>query len=257
MQPDELLSFAHELADAAGISLLRHFRRPLTPERKADASPVTIADRQAEEAMRALIHIRFPRHGIYGEEGERVNPEAPLQWVLDPIDGTRAYMAGYPTFTTLIALCDKGVPVLGIIDQPFLKERWTGAPGHPTLFNGKPARTAPSVELAQATLATTSTDYFTPAEREAFAAISAQALSTLHGGDAYAYAMLASGNLHAVADAALKPYDFCALSPIIEGAGGTITDWRGQPLTLESDGRVLAACNTELHKAALAMVANA
>lgn len=249
MTIDEYLTFAHELADAAGAVLRARFRQPLTTERKSDHSPVTDADREVEAAMRALIHVRYPTHGIFGEEDERVNPEASLQWVLDPIDGTRAFVAGYPLFTTLIALTQNNVPVLGIIDQPVLRERWSGAKDKPTLFNGKPITLSGNkTQLAQATVATTSAPYFTPPQGASFARLSRVCATTILGGDAYAYGMLASGQLGAVVDAAMKPYDFCALCPVIQGAGGTITDWSGAPVSLESGGDVVASANAMLHE---------
>lgn len=236
--PDEYLAFAHLLADEAGAVLRRHFRRPLVTDAKADGSPVTEADREAEAAMRSLIRSRYPEHGIFGEEWERENIHSPLQWVLDPIDGTRAFLAGYPTFTTLIGLAQNGVPVAGIIDQPYLKERWAGlrkAPSNATA--NVPQNTA---------IATTSLTYFTPAQAKAFGNAT-KGHMVVHGGDAYAYAMLAEGRLHAVIDAALKPYDFCAVIPVVEAAGCIVTDWHGKPLTLQSDGEVLAACNAQVH----------
>lgn len=237
MTTDEYLAFAHLLADEAGNVLRRHFRKPTAAEAKADGSPVTIADREAEAAMRTLIHGRFPDHGIFGEEWARENTSAPLQWVLDPIDGTRAFMAGYPTFTTLIALCENGVPILGIIDQPHLKERWA---------SGGRKRTMHNAQRTTCTIATTSTPYFTTAQAAAFARASA-GHTVVQGGDAYAYAMLAEGHLHAVIDAGMKPYDFCALAPVIQHAGAIITDWQGQPLRIDSSGEVLAACDKALH----------
>lgn len=251
-----LLPFAETLADASGEVLRRYFGKPPTAELKADASPVTAADREAESAMRALIAGKFPHHGIFGEEGARVNPEAPLQWVLDPIDGTRSFLAGYLTFTTLIALCENGVPMLGVIDQPVLRERWTGLGSTATKKsgqtgqNGQPDQTGQTrkpADLSRATLATTSLDYFSEAERAAFKKLRAGVNTAHYGGDAYAYAMLAAGRIDIVADAAMKPYDFCALVPVVEAAGGVITDWRGAPLTLDSDGHVLAAATPELH----------
>ena len=245
------MALAHVLADAAGEVLRARFRKPLNLERKGDSSPVTEADRAAESAMAALIRARFPDHGIFGEEHARENAESRWQWVLDPIDGTRAFLAGYPTFTTLIALCLDGAPVLGVIDQPFLRERWTAEAGGVTLLNGERVR-AQARRLEDAVLATTSSDYFTPAQAAAYAKLRARCASAIAGGDAYASAMLASGCVGAVVDAALKPYDYCALVPIVEGAGGVITDWRGKPLTLDSDGSLAAACCPEAHRAMLA-----
>ncbi len=250
----EFVQFAHTLAHAAGDIVRRHFHTPLTVETKADASPVTLADRESENAMRALIEARYPRHGILGEEFGTRNEQAPWQWVLDPIDGTRAFIAGYPTFTILISLVKDGVPVLGIIDQPTQHERWVGVAGEKTTSHNRPLMTRNTRMLAQSMLATTSTDYFTPGQAEAFARLKPQCKYTTLSGDAYAYAMLASGKIDVVVDAGLKPFDFCALVPVIQGAGGIITDWGGNAVTLKSDGRVLAAANAELHQQALKLL---
>lgn len=241
----EYLEFANQLADAAGETLRPHFRAGVMATAKTDGSPVTVADCAAELAMRTLIRSRYPEHGIFGEEAGRDNPEARLQWVLDPIDGTRAFIAGYPTFTTLIALCEDGVPVAGVIDQPYLRERWAAARG------GTSSKKMVASVPKSISIATTSMPYFSPKQQAAFTRAATGHTVTL-GGDAYAYAMLASGILHAVIDAGFKPYDFCALVPVVEAAGGIITDWQGKPLTLASDGEVLAACTPELHRQLLA-----
>jgi inositol-phosphate phosphatase/L-galactose 1-phosphate phosphatase/histidinol-phosphatase len=248
------IALAHRLADSAGSILRRIYRMPLAIEIKKDASPVTAADRSVETAMRDLITAQYPEHGIVGEEFGNVNPQAELQWVLDPIDGTRSFIAGYPLFTTLIALTHKGAPILGVIDQPVLGERWVGAGGIATLFNGKTTQTRRCIKPENAVLATTSTDYFTPRQAQSFGTLRRQCGSSVPGGDAYAYAMLAGGQIDIVVDAGMKPYDYCCLKPVIEGAGGIITDWNGRPLTLSSDGSVLAAATGELHKAALAVL---
>ena len=232
--------------------LRRHFRTALPSEAKADASPVTLADREAEQAIAAILRAELPQHGILGEEFGAVLPEAKYQWVIDPIDGTRAFMAGYPLFTTLIALAYEGVPVLGIIDQPILRERWFACGGGATL-NQAPVRVRGNT-LDKAVVATTSAPYFTAQQASAFARLGKVCAHTVAGGDAYAYAMLASGQLDVVVDAGMKPYDFCAVAPIIAAAGGVITDWAGKPLTLHSDGRVLAAGTAEAHAQALAVL---
>ena len=252
MQADNhTLALAQQLADAAGDIIRRYWRVAVPIDSKADASPVTRADREAETAMRALIETHFPDHGIIGEEFGNVRRESPYQWVLDPIDGTRSFIAGYPIFTTLIALAHDGIPILGIIDQPITSERWTGITGEATTLHKKKITTRQCYTLDHATIATTSTDYFTPAQAEIYARFKTQCANRLLGGDAYAYAMLASGQIDIVVDAGMKAYDFCALKPVIEGAGGIITDWNGKPLTIHSNGNVIAAANHELHQQAL------
>ena len=240
-------AFAESLADAAGPIARRYFRSALEVEDKADRSPVTVADREIESRLRALIRSRFPEHGILGEEHGSEGAGRDLVWVLDPIDGTKSFVAGVPLFGTLIALLDRGHPVLGVIDHPALGERWVGAAGSATLWNGKPCRTRRCGGLGRAILFATSPDLFDGADRDRFEAVSRRARMRRYGADCYAYALLAGGCIDAVLEANLKPYDIMALIPVIEGAGGTITDWRGERLGPESDGRVVAAATPELH----------
>jgi inositol-phosphate phosphatase/L-galactose 1-phosphate phosphatase/histidinol-phosphatase len=249
------LALADELADAAGAVIRRYFRRKIAVDDKADASPVTVADREAEQAMRALIEARFPADGIFGEEFGTVREGAEWVWVLDPIDGTKSFISGIPLFGTLVALLHQGRPVLGIIDQPISRERWRGTAGRPSTHNGDPIRVRACPELAAASLFATSPDMFPGADAAAFARLKARVKLTRHGGDCYAYGLVASGFIDLVVEASLKPYDYCAMVPIIEGAGGVFTDWQGEPLGLASDGRVLAAGNRRLHAAALALLA--
>ena len=236
------IAIAHRLADAARSAIRPHFRAGLTATRKADASPVTIADRAAEQAMRALIAAELPGDGIHGEEFGVTPGTSGRVWVLDPIDGTTGFLAGRPLFGTLIALVVDGWPVLGVIDQAILGERWLGVTGQPTLLNGHPVRTRLCPALADAALATTGPHYFDAHEGEHFMALAAQTdhRRMVMGGDCYNYAMLASGHLDVVCEANLKLYDFAALVPVVEGAGGVMCDWNGDPLHAGSDGHVLA-----------------
>jgi len=253
--PDSLAAFtvhAECLADAAGAVIRRYFRTPVTVDDKADASPVTIADRESETAMRALTEAAFPDHGIIGEEHGRVRADAEYVWVLDPIDGTRAFITGKPLFGTLIALVRRGVPVLGIIDQPVSRERWIGIAGEPTRLNGSVIAARRCGGLEWATLSTPSPDLFDGADAAAFARLKKRCKQTVYGGDCYAYGLVASGFIDLVVEAGLKPYDFCALAPIVAGAGGAMADWQGRPLTLASDGRVVAAGDPDVLAAAVA-----
>lgn len=235
------IDLAHALADVAGAAIRPYFRTEHGVERKSDASPVTLADRAAEAAMRQLIERNCPQDAIIGEEyGEKPGTTG-RSWVLDPIDGTRSFIAGRPIFGTLIALMVEGWPMLGVIDQPILKERWTGAIGQPTLFNGAPARTRLIKGLDEALLATTSPALFDDDQLHAFEHLDAKVRSTVLGGDCYNYACLASGHLDIVVEAGLKLYDFAALVPVVEGAGGRMCDWAGDPLTADSIGEVIAA----------------
>ena len=190
-------------------------------------TPVTAADRAAEAAMRGMIESRFPDHGIVGEEYGRVREDADFVWVLDPIDGTKSFISGVPLFGTLIALTRAGRPILGIIDQPISHERWVGAAGGRSTLNGAAIRCRVSPGLETATLFATTPDMFRGPDAEGFARVSAAVKLTRFGADCYAYGLLAAGFIDLVLEASLKPYDFCAIVPIVEGAGGIATDWRG------------------------------
>lgn len=234
------LAFAERLADAAGAAIRPWFRTPCAIEAKGDASPVTQADRDAEQAMRALIARERPTDGIIGEEFGITEGSSGRTWVLDPIDGTRSFIAGRPIFGTLIALLEGGWPMLGVIDQPILRERWCGAIGRPTTFNGATARTRDCADLSQALLATTSPALFGDGQLHAFEHLERAIGNTVLGGDCYSYATLASGHVDLVVEAGLKLYDFAALVPVVEGAGGRMCDWEGDPLTQSSIGEVIA-----------------
>jgi inositol-phosphate phosphatase/L-galactose 1-phosphate phosphatase/histidinol-phosphatase len=251
---DPFLALAAELADAAGAAIRPHFRQKLQVEDKPDLSPVTVADRAAETAMRQLIAARFPEHGIIGEEFGREREGAEFVWVLDPIDGTKSFISGVPLFGTLIALARAGRPVVGIIDQPISRERWIGAAGQPATFNGNPIRCRPCPALAPATVFATSPDMFRGEDAAAFARVSGAAKLVRFGADCYAYGLLAHGFIDVVIEASLKPYDFSAMLPIVEGAGGIATDWQGRPLNLASDGRVLIAGDARAHREALGLL---
>ncbi|MHA1107687.1 MAG: histidinol-phosphatase [Alphaproteobacteria bacterium] len=243
----QLIDFAGRLADSAGRVVRHYFRAPLDVDSKADHSPVTIADREAEQAMRTLIESNWPEHGIVGEEFGSSHADAEHVWVLDPIDGTRAFITGKPMFGTLIALLQDGKPIIGVIDQPVSGERWVGATGRPTIFNGAAAATRRCADLGGAILNATTPDMFKGRDSARFGALGAAAMETHYGGDCYAYGLLASGFMDIIAEADLKPYDFCALIPVVEGAGGIITDWQGRALDLASDGRVIAAGDAAVH----------
>ena len=236
------IALAHRLADAAAAAIRPYFRSGLAAERKSDATPVTLADRAAEEAMRRLLKAEVPRDTIIGEEFAATNGDSGRSWVLDPIDGTVSFLAGRAIFGTLIALVVEGWPVLGLIDQPVLQERWLGATGQPTTFNGQPCRTRACPSLAEAALATTGPHYFDDHQGSHFMALAARTdhKRMMMGGDCYNYALLASGHIDLVCEANLKLHDWAALVPVIEGAGGTVCDWNGDPLHAGSDGHVLA-----------------
>lgn len=250
----DTLGFAHLLADVAGETARRYFRTPVSVETKSDLSPVSLADREIEKALRARISETFPGHGILGEEMGGSDTGRDYVWVIDPIDGTRAFLAGRPLFTTLIALCFQGTPILGIIDQPILRERYVGAAGQATTLNKKPITSRDCERMAHASLATTSPAYFGAQTRRGYEALREACNDVIYGGDAYNYAQLAGGYIDIVAEAGLKPYDVMALRPVIEGAGGTITTWGGAPLTLDSFETVIAAGSARLHADALSLL---
>jgi histidinol phosphatase-like enzyme (inositol monophosphatase family) len=242
MSLDDDIALAHRLADAAGEAVRPYFRNGVASERKGDATPVTLADRAGEEAMRRILKAEVPRDTVIGEELGATAGSSGRSWVLDPIDGTTSFLVGRPIFGTLIALVVEGWPVLGVIDQPILRERWVGAAGRPTTLNGQPARTRPCRQLGDATLATTGPHYFDDHQGAHFMALAARTdhKRMVMGGDCYNYALLASGHIDIVCEANLKLHDWAALVPVVEGAGGTMCDWNGDPLHAGSDGHVLA-----------------
>jgi len=251
-----LVPFVNTLADQARPASLAYFRSStLTIETKDDLSPVTRADRETEAVLRHLISARFPDHGIFGEETGQSDIDRDFVWVLDPIDGTRSFVCGFPLWGTLIALAWRGQPVLSVLDAPALKERWVGCIGQPTIYNGHPCRTRPLAGLNQARLYTSSPDMFQGDQIGRFDALSGQVADRRFGGDCCAYGFLANGWIDLVAEADMKPYDYMALVPVVEGAGGCMSDWEGHPLRLDTPGTVLAAGDATGHAAALTALA--
>lgn len=248
MLKPEWITLAHALADASGEILRTHFGNVITIETKADNSPVSIADKEAERVMRELITERCPDHSIFGEEyGTELSGTDTYTWVLDPIDGTRAFLENKKEWGTLIALCKNGVPILGMLNQPITNERWLGITGKTTTHNALPMTASAKHALADAEISTTSAAYFTPVQAGKFVALAKQCKHTVAGGDCYAYGLLARGLRDMVVDAGLKPYDILALVPIIEGAGGTIRTWEDTPVTLGNYANVIAASSAELY----------
>ncbi len=251
---DGFLDLATHMADVARPIALKYHRRQIPIDIKADASPVTIADKKIESVLRALIAKAYPDHGILGEEHGVLNPKAKWLWVIDPIDGTQGFVIGGQHFGTLIALLHEGIPVIGIIEAPACGDRWVGVKGRATLLNGVPVKTRPCPKIADSWLAATSPHMFVGEDLAAFERLRASVRQVRYGTDCYAYGLLASGLVDVVAEADLKPYDYCALVPVVEGAGGNITDWDGAPLTANSGGRVLAAGDQAAHAQALALL---
>jgi histidinol phosphatase-like enzyme (inositol monophosphatase family) len=247
----EFLRFANTVADAARQTSLRYFRADLELLIKADGSPVTVADRETERVIRDLLARSYPQHGVFGEEHGWTATDCPYTWIVDPIDGTKSYLAGAPTYGMLLALLYDGVPVLGIIDIPALDERWCGVVGQATTMNDRPVKTSSCTAVEQAVLTVISPDRIETGDQPAVDALSRMARVRRYSSDGYSHPLLASGYVDMVVTAGQEPFDYLAVVPVVEGAGGCITDWSGAPLRLDSDGRILVTATPELHREAL------
>jgi histidinol phosphatase-like enzyme (inositol monophosphatase family) len=252
-------AFINRLATVSGETILPFFRTSLSVEDKSknhNFDPVTEADRAAEAVMRRLIKANFPQHGIVGEEFGNEREDADYVWVLDPIDGTKSFIGGFPIWGTLIALLHKSTPVFGMMHQPFIGERFSGDNGSAN-YKGPSGERRLNVrrceKLAEATCYTTSPLLMNAADRAAFGRVEEAARLTRYGGDCYSYCMLAAGHLDLVIETGLKSYDIAALIPIIAGAGGVVTSWEGGPA--KDGGRIVAAGDRRVHEAALKLLA--
>jgi histidinol phosphatase-like enzyme (inositol monophosphatase family) len=253
-QIEDFLAFADALGDAARAAILPHFRNAPAVEGKQGTrpgfDPVTVADREAERSIRSMIESRFPDHGIIGEEFGEKPSRSGFTWILDPIDGTRSFIAGLPLWGVLIALAHEGRPLIGVIDQPYLGERFRGWPGGADLVSRgsrRALRTRACERLPDAIIATTDASLFSGAEAVAFRQVRTTAKLARYGCDCYAYAMIALGTIDLVLESGLAPWDVAALVPVIAGAGGNVSDWRGDPIPgdwfLRVDARMqVAAC---------------
>jgi myo-inositol-1(or 4)-monophosphatase len=255
----DFTAFIDRLATAAGETILPFFRTSLLGvENKCDArgfDPVTEADRAAEAVMRRMIKASFPQHGIVGEEFGNQNEDAEYVWMLDPIDGTKSFIAGFPIWGTLIALLHRGMPVYGMMHQPYIGERFSGdnrSASYQGPSHGRKLAVRRCASLKEATSFTTSPLLMNADDRAAFGKVEAEVRLTRYGGDCYSYCMLAAGHLDLVIETELKPYDIAALIPIITGAGGVITTWEGEPA--QGGGRVVAAGDPRVHEAALTLL---
>ncbi|MGQ0609864.1 MAG: inositol monophosphatase family protein [Paracoccaceae bacterium] len=257
-QMDEIAQVAHELADAARLATLLHFRAEgLTAETKETQrfDPVTVADRLSEERMREILARRRPRDAVLGEEFGATPGTSGLTWVLDPIDGTRGYLSGTPTWGVLISVRDASGPIFGIIDQPYIQERFEGGFGRAAVrgpMGVRALRARPPRPLSEAIVFTTFPEVGTPEEGAAFRRVSGAARLTRYGMDCYAYALVAAGQIDLVIESGLQAYDVQAPIAVIEAAGGVVTDWQGKPA--HDGGRILAAANHEVHAAAMALL---
>ncbi|MCW3153037.1 inositol monophosphatase family protein [Achromobacter spanius] len=267
---DAQLAFAQQLADEARGMYAPYLRdasnaasspaRPDLPHTdiKPDSSLVTALDRAIEAHLRLRIEDAYPQHGIYGEEGGTVRLDAEHVWVLDPIDGTAPFIAGVPVFGTLIALLHRGMPVLGVMDFPATGDRWIGATGRPTLHQGKACRTRACGLLSDAMLSTSNPDFYASDELPAFQALRERTRWRIYGGCCLAYGLLAAGRTDIAIDARLALYDYAPFIPVIQGAGGVITDWNGRALGLDNPAsRILAAGDPDRHREALTLVRHA
>lgn len=253
---DTIWEFLQHLADVAARETLPRFRAPLAIANKDEAGgfdPVTLADQAAEAALRAAITARFPAHGIQGEEQADKQGSSVWSWIIDPIDGTRSFVSGMPTWGTLVGLLEQGVPRYGMMSQPFVGDCFIGGGGHADLFSHgsrTQLRCRRDRALAEATLFATTPEMFAAgAELDAFNALSKAVRLTRFGADCYGYCLLAAGHVDLVVEANLGFYDVAPLIPIIEAAGGVVTDWSGKPM--RDGGRAIAAASGALHDAAL------
>lgn len=255
--PENLIALAHRLADASGAVIRPYFRTAFEVIQKNDESPVTIADREGELAIRKILEAARPQDGIIGEEFGIINEDAEYVWVLDPVDGTKSFTAGRPSFGTLIALLKNGAPILGILNQPILNERWIGATGYPTTFNGKPVRTRNCNKIEKASLASTYPEVYKGRMPENILRLAQAAAFNVYGGDCYMYGLLAMGGVDIATDPG-QLYDYAALVPIVEGAGGVMTTLNGDPLSFQS-GKMedyVACGDPALHETILKILQN-
>lgn len=257
----ELILVADAMADAARAAILPHFRSSgLSADNKLTDGfdPVTVADRAAEQAMRAVLAERRPQDGIFGEEFGKSDGTSGLTWVLDPIDGTRAFISGTPTWGVLIALSNDTGPIYGVVDQPYIGERFKGGFGVSEALGPhgtSPMKTRATTDLSDAVIFTTFPEVGSPEERAGFERVAAECKLARYGMDCYAYALLAAGQIDLVVEAGLNAYDIQAPIAVIEAAGGIVTNWDGG--AAHNGGTALAAANETLHKQALALLNSA
>jgi histidinol phosphatase-like enzyme (inositol monophosphatase family) len=256
---EALQALAERIADETGQMLRADRKLPRGAanafDTKDDSSPVTELDRRIEARMREMIGAAFPGHGILGEEFAPDRADAEFVWVIDPIDGTKQFIAGVPVYGTLISVTRAGTPVVGIIDHPITGERWAGAAGRPTTLNGQPVRARTCARLSDALMSCSNPETIGPGERAGFERVRAATKWRIYGASCYAYASLAAGRIDLSVDSGgHREVDYCALVPVIEGAGGVITDWSGRPLTIRSGNSLVAAGDRRRHAEALSLL---
>lgn len=251
----EYTTFAQDLADLARHVIQIADKVSRRPVAKLDASPVTATDKAVELCLRERINDRFPDHGILGEEFGAEGLDREFVWVLDPIDGTKAFVAGLPVFGTLISLTHRGNPVIGLIENPTTGDRWFGASGQVTTLNNAPIMSASTIALEEAFMSTGNPDAFDATNKRRLEHLQRTTRWCVFGGSCIAYGRIADGSLDICIDEGLSPFDYCALVPVINGAGGLITDWSGAPLTIASGTQCVASANETLHQQVLASLA--
>ena len=251
---DEYLNFANLLADESENIIFNYFRKKIDIKNKEDNSPVTIADQKVELRIRELINSKFPSHGILGEEYESFKIDSEFVWVIDPIDGTRSFIAGHKDFGTLIALLYKNKPVIGIINCPAHKERWIGIENQQTTLNNRLISTSSIKNIEESYMFTSGIYFDEPVLRNGFEKIKNKSRYYRLGGDCYMYGMLASGLIDVVIEDTLKPHDYMALINVIEGAGGKVSDKFGNDININSDGSLVASCNKSIHKDLISII---
>lgn len=252
----EFITLTRELQQEAGEIARKYFRQNFAVDAKDDASPVTIADRTIEEALRERLEKNRPDDGIIGEEFGIKDSKSGLTWVIDPIDGTKSFVIGRPTFGTLIALWEDDKPLVGSIFQPISEEHWLAGPDHPTTLNGRPVKVRPCPALKQACAGSTTPEMFEDQLSPVLDLLSEKTKMMAWGGDCYMYGLLASGHMDLCVENLLSTYDFAALVPIVQGAGGIMTDWKGRAITLSSARHVVASGDRRVHDPILEMLGN-
>ena len=250
----EYLNFANRLADEAGIISMEYFRTSLDIENKSDESPVTIADKNTELKLRSMIEEKYPDHGILGEEFDSINPDAEFIWVIDPIDGTKSYLAGHKDFGNLISLTQNKKPIIGIINCPAHDERWVGAKNQNSTINQQSSKTSSVTKIEDAYFFSSGLYFDEPHLRNAVDKIKHKVKYYRYGGDCYMYGMVASGLIDFVIEDTLKIHDYMALVNVIEGSGGKVTDKFGNEITTDSRGSCIASANEKLHSELISLI---
>ena len=252
--PDQLIKLANECADESGKIIKKYFRKKMQISIKKDNTPFTRADVEGEKVIKELILKKDPQSGFVGEETKKVNPNNEYCWVVDPLDGTKSFITGKPTFGTLIGLLKNNKPVLGVLNQPISNERWVGIAGQVTKYNNKKVRVRKCKSIKGAKMYATSPMMFQGKNQKIYKNVRTKTGECLFGADCYAHGLMALGLVDIIFEANLKPWDYIASASIISGAGGKITDWDGNNINLESDGRILATGDPNIHKQILKII---